>query len=382
MSGDLAGQRPEGRGSGISRNYSDRTLKLLWGRAAGHCAMPDCRVELFAEATDYDPVVVIGDMAHLAGASDDGPRPVPELSPKERNDYENLILLCRNCHGRIDKQARSNPEDRLKEIKQAHEAWVRASLPERGRSRTGWTLLGLQGDHPIDLATANEALAPDFINGSRQSLKVPTDTEDWQAVDGLIAATAARLLSGGDIFDQRIAVCPIAPVSACIALGYHLTSRLHVRHFQHHRDDRSWAWPRRAAPAQDITISRLADEESYCRVVTFLFHFSATIADEAFAEIAMPHDRRVDFHVGVPSTAWLQHPDQVRWAAIEARQAFERTMQLHPRCELWRLLYAGPAPVAVAIGQQINPTMCPPVQLYEYRHKKSPCYQASILLSS
>ena len=75
MSDDLAGQRPRMRGGGISRNYSDRTLKLLWGRAAGHGAMPDCRVELFAEATDYDPVVVIGDMAHVAGVSDDGPRP-------------------------------------------------------------------------------------------------------------------------------------------------------------------------------------------------------------------------------------------------------------------------------------------------------------------
>jgi hypothetical protein len=162
------GRRPKGRGAGASRNHSDRTLKLLWGRAAGHCAMPDCRVELFAEATDYDPVVVIGDMAHVAGASDDGPRAEHELSLKARNDYENLILLCKNCHDRIDKQARSNRAERLKEINQAHEAWVRASLPERGRSRTGWTVVGLRGDHPIDLATADEALAPDFINGDPQ----------------------------------------------------------------------------------------------------------------------------------------------------------------------------------------------------------------------
>jgi hypothetical protein len=380
MNGDRAGQRSEVRGTGVSRNYTDLTLKLLWGRSAGHCAMADCRVELFAEATDYDPVVVIGDMAHVAGASDDGPRSTPGLSARQRNDYENLILLCKNCHGRIDKQARSNPAERLKEIKQAHEAWVRASLPERGRSRTGWVLLGLRGDHPIDLATADEALAPDFIDGSPHWLKVPSKTDDWQAVDGMIATTATELLSGGDTFDRRVAVCAIAPVSACMALGYHLTSRPNVRHFQHHRDDRSWAWPRRAAPAQDITVGGLDDEDPDCRVVTFLFHFSAVITDEAFAEIADSHERRVDFRIGAPSTAWLQHPDQVRWAATEARQAFERAMQLFPRCELWRVLYAGPAPVAVAIGQQLNPTMYPPVQLYEYRHKETPRYRASILL--
>jgi hypothetical protein len=306
---------------------------------------------------------------------------VPERSAQERNDYENLVLLCRNCHGRIDKQVRSNPVERLKEIKQAHEAWVRASLPERGRSRTGWTVLGLQGDHPIDLTTADEALSPDFINGTPQRLKVPSDPEDWQAVNETIAAAARQLLTGGDTFDKRIAVFPIAPVSACLALGYHLTSRPNVRHFQHHRDERSWAWPRRPAPAQDISVSGLDNEDPDCRTATFLFHFSAVIVDGALAKIAEPTGRRVDFRVGAPSTAWLQHPDQATWAAIEARQVFERAMQLLPACERWRILCAGPAPLAVAIGQQLNPTMYPPVLLYEYRHKDTPRYRPSILLA-
>src|SRR5439155_13774406 len=56
-----------------SRSYSHRTLKLLWGRAGSRCAMPECRVELFAEATDYDPTVVIGEFAHVTAAADDGP---------------------------------------------------------------------------------------------------------------------------------------------------------------------------------------------------------------------------------------------------------------------------------------------------------------------
>ncbi len=51
-----------------ARNYSDRTLKLLWGRAGCRCAMPECRVELLADATTYDPIVVIGEIAHIAAA--------------------------------------------------------------------------------------------------------------------------------------------------------------------------------------------------------------------------------------------------------------------------------------------------------------------------
>src|ERR1700694_5329682 len=105
-----------------ARSYNDRTLKLLWGRAAGRCAMPECRVELFAEATEYDPVVVIGEIAHVAAAADDGPRAAQAVASAQRNDYENLILLCQNCHARIDGQTGFYSVDRLKDIKQAHEA--------------------------------------------------------------------------------------------------------------------------------------------------------------------------------------------------------------------------------------------------------------------
>ncbi len=363
-----------------SRSYTDRTLKLLWGRAAGRCAIPECRVELFAEATEYDPVVVIGEIAHVAAAADDGPRAASALAAAQRNDYKNLILLCQNCHARIDGQTGLYSVDRLKDIKQAHEAWVRASLPERGRSRTGWTVLGLQGDHPIDLASANAALAPDFMVDKPLLLQVPTNTADWAAVDVAIAAKARQFLAGGDTFDQRIAVFPLAPVSACISLGYHLTSRPHVRLFQHHRDDRTWEWPRRAAPAQDIAVSGLEREPSRCPAATFLFHYTSVITDDVIDEVSVPLDCRVDFRVRDPSSGWLQHPDQLKWATFEARRAFERAMQLFPHATQWHLFYAGPAPLAVAIGQQINPTMCPPIQLYEYRHKERPRYQASMRL--
>ena len=44
------GRRAKKSSAGTRRNYSDRTLKLLWGRAAGRCAMPACRMEVFADA--------------------------------------------------------------------------------------------------------------------------------------------------------------------------------------------------------------------------------------------------------------------------------------------------------------------------------------------
>jgi hypothetical protein len=362
------------------RSYNDRDLKLLWGRAAGRCAMPECRVELFAEATDYDPIVVIGEIAHVAAAGEAGPRVVPAMSVKERNSFDNLILLCRNCHGRIDGQPGFNTIAKLKDIKQAHEAWVRASLPERGRSRTGWTPVALKGGFPLDLATADAAVSPDYLSSAPHLVEVPRDTDQWQHVDSAIAAEVAALLGGADAFDRRIAVFPLAPVSACIALGYHFTSRPHLRLFQFHRDDRMWAWPRVPVPAQDLTVTGLEGEATNASAVSFVFHLTAPVTDEVLAEVQAPLEARIDFHIPSPSTAWLQHPEQLKWISLETRRAFERAMQLYPNAKEWHVFYSGPAPAAVAVGQQLNPTMYPPTQLYEFHAKESPRYKASIRL--
>jgi hypothetical protein len=57
-------------------------------------------------------------------------------------------------------------------------------------------------------------------------------------------------------------------------------------------------------------------------------------------------------------------------------------MQLVPDAAEWHLFFAGPAPLAVAIGQQLNPTMYPTIQLYEYRYKESLKYKPSIRLGA
>jgi hypothetical protein len=363
------------------RRYTDRTLKLLWGRAAGRCAMPECRVELYAEATDYDPIVVIGEIAHVAAAGAAGPRAALSMSDADKNAYDNLMLLCQNCHGRVDGQPSFHSVTRLLDMKQAHEAWVRASLPERGRSRTGWSALVLRGDHPLDMATIEAALSPDFAIAAPQVLSVSMNS-DWPVADKKIAAAARALLAGDDAFDKRIAVFPIAPVSACLALGYHLTSRPHVRLFQHHRDEQSWVWPRRALPPDDIILNGLDGDSRDADAVTIAFHFSATVSDEALVEAGAPLTCRINIGIESPSTMWLQHPEQMTRAVSTTRRAFEAGMRLYPRARRWHLFYAGPAPLAVAIGQQINPTMYPAVQLYEYRHKELPRYRPSILLGA
>jgi len=51
-----------------------KTAKMLWGRAAGRCSMPECRQPLVIDSTETDNEALIGDMCHIVAESEDGPR--------------------------------------------------------------------------------------------------------------------------------------------------------------------------------------------------------------------------------------------------------------------------------------------------------------------
>lgn len=108
--------------------------RKLLQRSGNVCAFPDCRLLLTAEGTADDPVVVLGEIAHIVAESPDGPRGDSPLTRDERNLYQNLILLCNQHHQLIDSEGAlaTYTVERLTAMKQDHEQWVERSL--RGRS--------------------------------------------------------------------------------------------------------------------------------------------------------------------------------------------------------------------------------------------------------
>jgi hypothetical protein len=110
--------------------------RKLAQRSGNVCAFPDCRLLLTAEGPPGDPVVVLGQMAHIVAESPDGPRGESPLTLQQRNSYENLILLCSPHHQFIDAEANvpKYTVERLHAMKEAHERWVEQTM--RGRANT------------------------------------------------------------------------------------------------------------------------------------------------------------------------------------------------------------------------------------------------------
>ena len=109
---------------------TERSRRLLWGRAAGRCAFEDCRRDLIMKSNATGDAANVGHEAHIVAEKTDGPRGVSPLTAEQRDDYSNLILLCRHHHGMIDDKVLRHdyPVERLHGIKATHETWVSEHL--------------------------------------------------------------------------------------------------------------------------------------------------------------------------------------------------------------------------------------------------------------
>ncbi len=65
---------------------AENVKRRLWAESMGRCMNPDCRAELFIKNSD------IIEKAHIGAYYE-----------TEDNSYENLIVLCPNCHKKFDK---------------------------------------------------------------------------------------------------------------------------------------------------------------------------------------------------------------------------------------------------------------------------------------
>jgi len=104
---------------------SGRDRKILWARSGNRCAI--CKRLLVAERTMEDRESVAGEEGHIVARSPGGPR-AGSLDRTELDAYDNRILLCREHHKIVDDQRQTYPEERLRRIRAAHEAWVRVTL--------------------------------------------------------------------------------------------------------------------------------------------------------------------------------------------------------------------------------------------------------------
>lgn len=101
------------------------TERKLFAHSAGRCQKPDC-LEYLVFDGDQHPNT-IAEMAHIIAAKPGGPRGDNGAPSESLGRFENIIILCADCHTKIDKAPGRFPTEDLRSWKVAHDEKLKKS---------------------------------------------------------------------------------------------------------------------------------------------------------------------------------------------------------------------------------------------------------------
>lgn len=106
-------------------NLSAKVRRDLWVAAAGRCEFCGCCKPINRDFLTKAHCNV-SEYAHIIADSPAGARGVAGESERLAADQNNLMLLCYDCHSRIDREGQANPytAEQLRAMKRGHEARI------------------------------------------------------------------------------------------------------------------------------------------------------------------------------------------------------------------------------------------------------------------
>lgn len=113
--------------------------RRLFAESAGTCLL--CNTSLFPSGR-----ITIAERAHVVAHSADGPRGDSQVPEQDRSDPANIVLLCPNCHTKVDKDTEAYAKDFLLARKAARAAAIAMiggtpTFPDRATARRAVELI-------------------------------------------------------------------------------------------------------------------------------------------------------------------------------------------------------------------------------------------------
>lgn len=248
----------------------DLNAKLkLWVRSGGRCAI--CNKYLL----DLVYGVNIGEMAHIVGWSTakGSPRGDAPLEASQRNDVENLVLLCADHHKIVDTREllEEFTMERLITHKHAHEARILHLTDMKADDDTVVLRMfgGIRGlavelsrEHARQTVFSSERKFALFLNtydkhGIEIDLSQLLDPDDswdayWQMGQKLIDTNLLPLRQGvqkGQV--RHLSIFALSRIPLMVYLGYQIGDKIPATIYQKHRGaTESWLWLSDASPEE------------------------------------------------------------------------------------------------------------------------------------
>ena len=230
---------------------------LLWARAGGRCEFEGCNEILYRDTLLKNFIYNFADRGHIIADSPNGPRGDKLLSKQLDVDINNLMLLCKKCHKRIDINEILYTVEKLQKMKKQHEDRIERVTGISENNRTKLIIysanIGSQSNsiifnnvecaviaddmypdnsHPIDLSLYGHMLN-DKQENFWKTEAANLENQFREKIKDRVAEKTEK---------RHFSVFAIAPIPLLIKLGSLLTDKTNVQVYQKIREPDTWYW--------------------------------------------------------------------------------------------------------------------------------------------
>lgn len=179
------------------KKISEADRRFIIGQSGGRCNL--CRCELFIE-NEFGEKARLGDDAHIIADSELGARRNSLSIDLERDSANNLILLCKICHSKIDQQPQDYTIEKLLEIRRNHYFWVETCLGNKLTKRPKFHYLSYINIPRVDMYAVVNSIS--FPN-NYFSFEGKTSIDDMGFNAGRLMRTYVDVLNNEELYAKE-----------------------------------------------------------------------------------------------------------------------------------------------------------------------------------
>jgi len=331
----------------------------LWATSAGRCQYKGCNKPLWKSELSKEKMNT-GYRAHIYPVGK-GNRYDKNKSRDFLASFDNLMLMCDECHRKIDAPENSDlyPADLLVAWKKDHTQRIEmltSIIAEQKSTILMYTAKIGTFQPTIHLLEAVASMTPNYYPRSdipvilsiSDSPYVDSQSEYWRLEEENLRSKVKKIAHYAETkTDNHLSVFAIAPQPLLILLGSLLTELYKSRVYQRHRDSGSWTW-QSSVPIETHIVHAPLDIKSQ---VALVFSLSATIHPDRIQAVLGPDVSIWTIMISSPSPTYLQNEETLADFQNVLRTTLDKIKVTHDQAKEIHLFPAMPVAAAVATGK-------------------------------
>jgi hypothetical protein len=352
-------------------------LKKLWIKAGGRCEYEGCNKLLYRDSLTEQEMNTAY-ISHIVSARPNGLRGDAVLSPKLQLDLGNLMLLCDECHRRIDKeQLDKHPVELLTGMKKKHEERIERVTGIRFDQQSHIIIYTAKvGNFEVTVSHGQAVYAimperfpvndrPVFL-GIQNGIEQDNTPQYWDQQSRQLEGSFNKLVT--PLFDhdnvKDFSVFSFAPQPLLIKLGTLLSDKSSIKVFQYHRYSSSWRWGSSASVNEYL----LLEPSKAAGIPALVFSLSGSINKNDIIAILGTDCNIWEITVNAPFNDYLRTKELLSKFREITRYTIDKIKQVHG-CTLLHIFPAMPVAAAVEFGRLWMPKADMPLIIYDYNIK-------------